>query len=60
MTEYDYVWHDGQIKLAHRVIYEQAHGPIPEGMLVDHIDRNKSNITANSPITEGLNLWLSK
>lgn len=28
---------------AHRVIWEMFNGPIPEGMLVDHIDRNVYN-----------------
>ena len=27
----------------HRIIYEIHHGPIPEGMVIDHIDRNPSN-----------------
>lgn len=27
----------------HRLIYETFNGPIPEGMLVDHIDGNRSN-----------------
>ena len=27
----------------HRVIWELAYGPIPDGMEIDHIDRNPSN-----------------
>lgn len=27
----------------HRFVYELAHGPIPEGFHIDHIDQNKSN-----------------
>lgn len=37
-------WHDeGRtiMRLAHRVAYEAAHGPIPDGMTVDHICRNR-------------------
>lgn len=30
-------------KAAHRIIYEMFYGPIPDGMVVDHKDRNKLN-----------------
>lgn len=30
----------GEQKLAHRWVYEQAHGPIPEGLVLDHLCRN--------------------
>ena len=30
---------DGVSQLAHRVAYEAAHGPIPEGMTIDHLCR---------------------
>lgn len=29
--------------LLHRVVYELAHGPIPAGLQIDHIDGNRSN-----------------
>ena len=34
---------NGKFGLAHRHIYEQAHGPIPEGMHIHHIDGDKRN-----------------
>lgn len=33
----------GKQILAHRVVYELIHGPIPDGLVLDHIDRNQSN-----------------
>lgn len=31
------------IRLAHRIVWEIHNGPIPEGYVVDHIDRVRSN-----------------
>lgn len=33
----------GVLYKAHRIIWEMRYGPIPEGMVVDHRDGNKSN-----------------
>ena len=33
----------GKSHKAHRILWEMANGPIPEGMQIDHIDRNKGN-----------------
>lgn len=35
-TGYGRVWHNGETRLAHRVSYELAYGPIPDGTLVCH------------------------
>lgn len=32
--------HQGSMKLAHRVIYEWKNGPIPDGLLIDHMCHN--------------------
>lgn len=32
---------DGSAKLAHRVVYMELAGPIPDGMTIDHVCRNK-------------------
>lgn len=34
--------HDGRARLAHRVSYELARGPIPAGLTLDHLCRNPS------------------
>jgi hypothetical protein len=33
---------DGRMQTAHRVAYEQVKGPIPEGMVLDHLCRNRA------------------
>lgn len=49
---------DGQIRLVHRVAYEIAEGPIPEGLEIDHLCRNKLCIlpTHLEPVTREVNL----
>ena len=36
---YGLVWSAGKTRLAHRVAYEAAHGPIPAGLEIDHLCR---------------------
>jgi hypothetical protein len=33
---------NGRSRGAHRVIYELVHGPIPDGLVIDHLCRNRS------------------
>ena len=37
------VFIDGKYHFAHRIIWEMHNGSIPEGMVVDHIDRIRNN-----------------
>ncbi len=39
---YGLVCADGRMRLAHRVAYELEHGPVPRGLVLDHICRNPS------------------
>ena len=41
-TGYAQVWIDGRPKLLHRVVYEAAVGVIPDGMVIDHLCRNRA------------------
>ena len=34
--------HEGKVVYAHRMAYEQWHGPIPEGLELDHLCENKA------------------
>jgi hypothetical protein len=35
------MWRDGRVRGAHRVFWEDANGPIPEGCEIDHLCRNR-------------------
>lgn len=37
---YGHVRHRGKMRKAHRVVYEMLVGPIPEGLVIDHLCRN--------------------
>lgn len=39
---YGRIWHKGRNTPAHRVAWEKANGPIPEGLVIDHLCRNPS------------------
>jgi len=41
---YGVVWHKGGMRRAHRVAWELEHGPVPEGLVLDHICRVRSCI----------------
>jgi len=48
---------DGGSTLAHRVAWEEANGPIPEGLTVDHLCQNKAciNVDHMELVTSGEN-----
>ena len=56
-SPYIRLWVDGVRKLEHRHIWEQANGPIPEGMQIDHINRDpKDNRLENlRVVTQSVN-----
>lgn len=39
---YGQVWNEGRMVGVHRVVYEAAYGPIPDGLVIDHLCRNPS------------------
>ena len=39
---YGKFWLEGQMREAHRVSYELTHGPVPDGLELDHLCRNTS------------------
>jgi hypothetical protein len=52
---------DGKLVMAHRFAYEQANGPIPEGMQLDHLCRNRRCVNPNhlEPVTSRENTMRS-
>jgi hypothetical protein len=48
LTEgYGNVKRDGKTLKAHRAVWIDTHGPIPDGLVVDHICRNRACININ-------------
>lgn len=63
---YGFFWMNRRVsRLAHRVVYESAVGPIPEGLTLDHLCRNRGcvNPAHLEPVTgventmRGISLW---
>lgn len=55
---YGRIQHEGRGQRVHRVAYELVHGPIPEGLVIDHLCRNRGcvNPAHLEPVTAGENV----
>lgn len=55
---YGKIQHDGRLQLAHRVAYELHVGPIPDGLMLDHIcfERDCFNPRHLEPVTNAQNM----
>lgn len=50
---YGRLWVGGKRRFAHRAYYEAKYGPIPEGLQIDHLCRNRSCVNPDhlEPVT---------
>lgn len=53
---YGKFWLDGRTVLAHRVAFELGHGPIPDGLQLDHLCRVRHCVRHLEPVTVRDNL----
>lgn len=62
MSAYHYTYKDGKEVLTHRLVWEEAHGPIPEGHDIDHINGNRQDNRLENlrPATREQNMWNMK
>ncbi len=44
---YGSLYWNGKVEMAHRVVYEEFKGPIPSGLQIDHLCRNRACINPN-------------
>jgi hypothetical protein len=59
---YGRLHYDGNEKMAHRLCYEAYNGPIPEGLLLDHVCRTRCCINPAhlEPVTHSVNTLRGK
>jgi len=52
------IWHRGAMQYVHRVMYEEDVGPIPDGLEIDHLCRNRAccNPAHLEPVTHSENV----
>jgi hypothetical protein len=57
-TGYGRVWRDGRMQSAHRAAYQDAYGPIPEGLVLDHLCRVRLCVNPDhlEPVTHRVNI----
>jgi len=55
---YGHAQYGGKLHQAHRLIYEALRGPIPEGLVIDHLCRNPSCVNPDhlEPVTQAENV----
>jgi hypothetical protein len=55
---YGQTQHEGQMQPAHRIYYERAKGPIPRGLVLDHLCRNPPCVNPDhlEPVTRQENV----
>lgn len=58
---YGAFWIDGKTRPAHVVMYEICVGPVPAGLELDHVCRNRAccNPDHLEPVTNQVNVWRS-
>lgn len=61
-NDYGRIYHEGDERMAHRVAYEAFKGPIPDGMLLDHLCRTRCCVNPNhlEPVTHSENTLRGK
>lgn len=57
VTGYGRIRRNGKLHMAHRWAYEQEHGPIPDGLVIDHLCHNRGciNVEHLEPTTREAN-----
>jgi hypothetical protein len=59
LNQHGYGWfHNSESQLAHRHAYELLRGPIPDGLVIDHLCRNRACVNPDhmEPVTRGENV----